>query len=329
MMTNLGTWKEPINKGNNLALFLSNPFQDVQKRTKGQVANLAPPKALHTLKVQGFKEQIIIAVGQFICQLKKPIQALIGYPFVSFSQHSPGFSPVVTTFNLVRQRAVGALDVIQALLKKLRRFYLVCTETIANGQECFKPEIKPRHFTGRRLGLKTLDFQRKAQIQVIQGIALDGDSLDAANQISIFAEFIDIFTDLNLAGIYQFPAGLFEREALELGYLPESWRRGPDAVFEVAKEKLVTLLDSLYHILQCLRRNQLKPGILRTLLKPGEVFHQGVLVQVLAGQLVVSLMQSYAVIKSLASKVDGPVKMLVLFVAVQLVFVGDDHHWFF
>lgn len=255
MTTDFRAWEVPANKANNLAFLFGYVLQDIQERAKGQVTHLASPKALHPVKIQVLKKEAVVAVGQLVSQLEKPVKALIGYPLVDLLQNPFSLAPVATPFDLAGQGPVSAFDFVQALLKKLRRFYRVGTEPIADSEERLQAKIESRHFTGRGFWPGRFNFQRKAQVQLIQRIALDCDRLNVANQGPVLAQLVGSFADLNPTVVQQFPTGLFQSVALELGYLPK--RRGSsfNAALAIAKEKLIALLDSLYHVLKRLGGN--------------------------------------------------------------------------
>lgn len=328
MTTDFRAWEVPANKANNLAFLFGYVLQDIQECAKSQVAYLAPPKALHSLEIQVFKKEVVVAVSQLVCQLEKPVKALIGYPLVDLLQNPFSLAPVAAPFDLAGQGPVSAFDFVQALLKKLRRFYRVGTEPIADSEERFQAKIESRHFTGRGFWPGRFNFQRKAQVQLIQRIALDCDRLNVTNQGPVLAQLVGSFAYLNPAVVQQFPTGLFQSVALELGYLPKRRWSSFSATLAVVKEKLIAFLDSLDNVLKRLGGNQVEPVIPWSFLELCQVFHQGILVKVLAGQLIVPLVQSYAVVIRLAGQVDRPMKMFILFRSVELVLVGDSH-WFF
>jgi hypothetical protein len=228
---------------------------------------------------------------------------------------------VVRPLDLAGQAMVSAFNLGQVLLEKLWRLDTVGAKTIADREEGLKPEIKPRHFTGRGNGLRLFHLERKAQVQVIQRIPLDCDRLDVANQWPIVAKFIGTFANLNLAAVQQFPASLFQSVALELGDFAEGWRGSLKTRLEVTEEKLIPLFDSLDYILKGLRWNRVEPGILGQSLEFGQVLHQGVLVEVLASQPVVSLVKGNTMIVGPTCQIDGLMQVFILFASEETILV--------
>jgi hypothetical protein len=134
MMADFARRIEPIQTDHGLALFLGDILQDAQECSEGEVADLAAPKTLHALEIQGLEKQVVIAVGQIMGQLEEPVKPFIGNALMRSGQGSPGFTPVVTPLHLTRQGTVSLFDFIQALLEKLGRFDLVGAKPIADSK---------------------------------------------------------------------------------------------------------------------------------------------------------------------------------------------------
>ena len=295
---------------NHTTLALGNVLQDTQELGKGQVRDLTTPHFDHPLEVQVLKDQNGEVISQLVGQLKEVVSALIRNPFMRPSQGVLGPVSGFGTALLPAQDAVEFADPVQVLLEEKRGWLAGCLRPIVNGQKILQPKVETGDST--RPGFRAWDGQltRKAQIQPIQLVSLDGDRLDLALWQTIIDQLVHTPIELDLALRDPLPARLLEGVALELGHLTKRWRGGLDTVFQVAKEQLVALVDAFNDSLQGLRRDRLEPSIGGQFLELGEVLHQGVLVQVLARQLVVSLVQGYGVVVGSTSKVDGPVYCL-------------------
>lgn len=76
--TGLGRRVEAINEMNEFPFALGNPNKSIAELHKGNVTNLAAPKAVHGFDVERFQDDDVKAVGQVMGQLEEPIPALVG-----------------------------------------------------------------------------------------------------------------------------------------------------------------------------------------------------------------------------------------------------------
>ena len=164
---------EPVKIDHLFTFLFGQVFQNSQELAKGQVGHLAAPQPLHPFEVERFKEQDVVAVGQFVGLLEEPVSALVRNLFVCLGQQPFGLLAIMRPCLLFGQVAVGLSEVIQRLLEKLGRVYGVGFKPVVDGQEGLETKVKARHFTGRGFELRGRHFLRQTQIQLAQPIALN------------------------------------------------------------------------------------------------------------------------------------------------------------
>lgn len=326
----LGRWIEAINQPNRFALEGCNILEYAHELTTGKVTNLASPKRLHPFHGKVFKVQMIVAVGQLMGQLKEPVTPLVDHGLIQAGDVGFSLLPVVGEFDLARQLALSGFQFGQSLTIEQRAFNLL---PVRCGEEDFQPKVKACAVT--RHGLMVLGYiflYHKVQVEIVKTITLDRDRLNVCWNVAGLAEFVDRALNLDLVAAQQLPTGLLEREgAIPLDLLKAGWGC-TNLVLEIAKEELISLVDTLNNILNGLTANQIPVGILLKLFQLGDMLHQDKLVQALARQLVVAAMQRNAVVVDQPCNVNLLVQQSILFLPVELELVRlDDFHalfWF-
>lgn len=325
----LGRWVETVNQPNRLALKGCNMLKSAHELATSHVANLATPKRLHPLHGEVFKEQMIVLVGQFVSQLKKPVTALVDDGLGQTCHVRFGFLPVIGELDLARHGALGGFQFSQGLPIVQRAFNLIAVRC---GQEDLQPKVKACAVT--RHGLMVwlnIFFDHEVQIEIAQTVTLDGDSLDAFWYISAFAEFIDLALNADRAlrapAAQQLPSGLLEREATILLHLLKAGWGSADFSLEVAKEQGIGSINAVNNVLNGLTAYHVPVDILIEFLDLRDVLHQDKLVQALASQSIISAVQGNAVVVDQPCNVDLLVQKLILFLAIELELVGlNDFH---
>jgi hypothetical protein len=319
--TSLGRGIPAVNTKDNLALFVGNVLENAHELTASQVTHLAPPKSLHTLHRQVFKEEMIKRIGQFVGKLEEPIAALIHDRLMDSSDNHLGFLPAAREFNFTRKVLLGDLEFSHSLTKVQRTFNVF--SNIGN-QESFHTKVEPGAVTRPEL-IALVDFflYHKVEPEIAKTVPFDRDRLDVGWNIARLAEFVDHTLNANLVTLKQFPTCLLERERTILFDLLKAWGCGTHLVLvlEVAKEKLIAFVNALNNILNGLGTYEIPMSVLSKLLQLGDVLHQDKLVQTLASKLVVATMQGNAVVIDQPSDVDLSVQKLILFLAIELELV--------
>ena len=226
-----------------------------QKHSEPKIANLPAPHALHGFDVQCFKAQDIKTVCQIIGKFPEKITAFVRDSLMRHCQSTFCFLSTIGVLLFARQSTIQSCDFIQVGLEVLRRH--IGFARVVN-QESFQAEVKPADSTRAGFNLWRFLDDRKTDPKPIEIVALDCDRLYLSANWAGKRKFILVLTDLDLVDANQFPASLFEREALELGYLP---KRGTTcfelglALFVVEKS-LVSFVYTLDHFLHRLTADQ-------------------------------------------------------------------------
>ena len=327
MTTGLTRRIEAVDGVNQLAFLVGHVFHYLEEHPEGEVTHLATPQPLHAPQVQGFKEQHIVAVGQLVGQFEEPVFASVAHPLVSERQLTLGLTTVVRPLLLAGQVAVGLPDCDQRLLEEQGRRYLICAKAIVKGQEGLETEVNPRHFTGRGLERRLGNFLSNTQIEITNPVALDRNRLDLSGQLSIFDVFVDPAADPDPVVIQEAIPGLLERETgILAGLLETRWPDPrPDLAGSGLEKQPVAPLYPLSNVLQGLRGDMPQPLILGLLFEFGQMLHQGVLVQGLARQLVVALMQRDTVVVGSSTERDGVTQVAISFRLVESILIGGYH----
>jgi hypothetical protein len=304
---------------NNLAIFVSHMLEDAHELTTSQVAHLATPHGLHTLHIQVFKEEIVEIIRQFVRKLEKPVAALIDDRLVDASDNHLGFLPATREFNFTSKILLGNLQFSHSLAKVQRAFNIF--SNIGN-QESFQTKVKPGTFTCPELIILVGIFlYHEVEPEIAKAITFDRNRLDVCWNIARLTELIDHPLNLDPVPIEKFPTRLLEGETGVLLDFFEAWRRCADLVLEIAKEKLIALIDALNNVLNRLTAYQIPMGVLGKLFQLGDVLHQDKLIQALPRQLVVATVQGDAVIVDQPCNVNLLVQKTILFLAIELEFV--------
>lgn len=319
---------EAVNQMNNFAFGGCNILQDAHKLGARQVIHFAPPHGLHPLHSKVFKEQIVVPVRQLMCQLEEPIAATVDHALIDTCDSPPRLVPVARTFALARHTALRLAQFIKRLVIVQRGLNLL---PVRCGEESLQTKIKTCAVTCHGL-IALVDFflHHKVEVEIAQRVALDCDRLDARGNVTTLAVLIDLALNVDAVAFKQFPTSLLKREGSVLLDLLERGWRGLDLALKIAKEQLVSAVNALCNVLNRLRTNQLPMSIAGQLLELGQMLHQCVSMQVLAGQPVIAPMKRDAVVVNQARNVNLLMQMLILFCAVQLELVGlGQNHWFF
>ena len=285
--------EEPINIGDYLPFALGNIVHDAHELSSGKVADLAPPKGLHSLHGKVFKVQIVVAVGQVMRQFEEVVTTTINHTLMDARDFASGLVPVVGKFYFSRKVALCLGKVVKRLFQKKRRVVFCLIRCL---QEGFKSEVEPNGDVTLPVGNCDVFLNHKVDVQITKRITLNRDGLDVSRYLTAFAELIDAALNTNLVTTKQFPTSLLEREARILLHFLELWWGSLDTGFQIAEEQFVCTIDALDYILNGLTANHAPEGILGQFLELGDVLHQRKLTQVLTRQLIVATMQRNAVI---------------------------------
>jgi len=278
---------------NDLTFEFGNPSQYQQEVAKSQVADLAPPYALHPFEVEGFKEKVIVFIGQLVSQLEKPITTFVSDTLVNSSHVQSSPIPRLGAFGLTTQDTLRFSKLVRMSFEKLRRLDDL---TIGRNKECFQAKVESRAFTRRGFGWLDFLFNRKAKPQVAEVVPLDCNRLYLAFNLAVFNELVHLAAKFDLVTFKQFPACLFQREGLiPLNFL-EFRRVGFDVALQVLEKQFIACLNTLYDVLNSLSVNQLPERILRTLFKSGNMFLEEILRKMATILGVVSLVKANTVI---------------------------------
>lgn len=201
-----------------------------------------------------------------------------------------------------------------------------------DGQESLEAKIKPRHLTSRGPKFRRLDFLSDTQIEIPQLVSFERDCLDRSNQLPVFGELVDLAPNPDATGTGLFirqelVADLFQGETLVVTRLLETRRSDLDLDLAAHRfeEQVIAFLDTLDDILEGLRRDGIQPGVVRPLFKAGQVFHQGILVQMFAGEFVVPFVQGNTVIVGSSSQRGGVVQVAQASRLIQAILRCDQH----
>src|SRR4051812_42091815 len=99
-----------------------------------------------------------------------------------------------------------------------------------------------------------LDFflYHEIEIEIVQSVALDRQSLNLGGNVAALAELVDRTLNANLVPCKQLVARLLEGERTVFLDLLKTWWRTLDLAFKIAKEQLVRSINALGNILSCL-----------------------------------------------------------------------------
>lgn len=326
--TSFGRWIEAVNQADNFPFDVGNMLENTHELGAGQVAYLAPPKGLHPLHGQVFKEQMIEGIGQGVGALEEPVTALVDDRLIDARDDPLGLLPAARELNFARKMLVGALQCSHRLTIVQRAFN---SFAYRGDQESLQTKVKPDAVTRSELSVLVDCFlSHKGEPEIAKTITLDGDSLNVCWNVAAFAEFIDLALYLHLVIIKQFPTGLLESKATILLTLLQAWRRRANLVLEITEEQLIGFVDTINNVLDSLATNQVPRLITLTLFQLGDMFHQDKLVQALPGQSIIASMQGNTVIIDQSCNVNLLVQYLILFRPIKLALVRlDDFHTLF
>lgn len=317
--------EEPINTMNNLALDFGDPSYDVHEFAKGQVGYFASPELDHSFEIQVLEEQIIIFIGQLMGQIKKPITSLVHNALMKPGYYDSGTFPSLRAFGLARQNTLSFGKLVKVLFEKFRRFY---NFAIGRNKKCFETKIESRASTRRKFDWLNFLLDRKAKPQIAQRIPLDRNRLDRAFNFAVLDKLINLAAYFDLVAFKQFPASLLEREGfVPFDFLELRWR-GLDTAFEITKKEIVTLIDTLYNVLDRLSIQQLPEFIFRFFLELGDVLLQPVWGKTSPELSIVSPVKANNMVVNDAGNVNLLVNMFVSLVAIKpkLERLSYDHH---
>lgn len=297
---------------NQLTLTGGDVLQNIAKLTKGNVPNLAAPKSVHGLDVQRFQHDDVKTVGQIMRQFEEPIPPTVVDPLMDAVEVVFGLMPVGRSFFLPGHRAAGFADLFQVGFEELRRSNLFA---VGQGKEGFQTEVRANDGVTQSVDFFLFHINGKADEQRPKWCALDRDRLDRTENFPAFAEFIDDAANTDLIATNQLPTRLLEGERCVLLDFAET-RTGKalsNLTGFVLEEKLITAINALANVLNCLRINHIPKLILGKLLQLGYMLLHRVHVDVLPSQFEVPPMKSNAVIPDHARNINLVGKMLILF----------------
>lgn len=291
--------------------------EDADELGEPEVPDLLSPQPLHGLEVQVFKEQVVVPERQPSRELEVVVPALIGDTLVDAGERHPGLPTVVAPFLLGRELLAGPADGLASLVVEQRGDLLA---SIAEREKGLQTEVRARAFTRHDAVIRSiLDLAGEEEIKVSQRVPLDGDGFHRPLDLAGLAEPENPFSDPDLVSTQQRPSGLLEREGTVLAAGPETGRRGLDPRLPVSKEERVCPVDPIGDILDGLTAQSIpvpEPG---PLLEFGKMLLEAILVQTLAVQSVVPLVERNAVVPNARRHIDLPMQIAVLLGAVELV----------
>lgn len=96
--------------------------QDAHELGARKVTHFATPHGLHPLHGKVFKEQLIVPVRQFVCQLEEPIAATVDNALVDTDNVGFCFMPILRPLNLARHLALSKAQFSKSLAIVQGRF---------------------------------------------------------------------------------------------------------------------------------------------------------------------------------------------------------------
>jgi len=220
--THLGRREPAVDMRDDRSQLVCDVVQDIDETGKPQIRYLAAPQGFHPLQVERFETDRVIRLAQVSGGLPVEVSAEMCHPAMHTGEVSSGFGTVVRPRPFRRKLSVGPGKLPESSLERLRsgdRLSLLAREI---GTES---EVKARAFT-RRDPLRSLRTYQTGEIdvQLTQGITLDGHCFDGAIDVSGPGELIDRAPDAQQVAPEQLPSGLRERERSGLGDLAERRR---------------------------------------------------------------------------------------------------------
>jgi len=321
--TSLGRWFKPSDQLNDFSFVGCHIGKDVHKLGACQVANLAPPHGLHTLHVEVFKEEVIVAICESVRKLKKPITTLVYDSLMNSGDNQSGFLPAVRELHLAGKLLLGKFQFNHCLTVVQRTMNLF---SVRRSEEGFQAKVKACHVTGHDLIiLVNLFLNNEVEPKIVEVVTLDRYRFDCGWDFSALAELVQVALNLDTISTEKLPACLFKREAGILLDLLESWWACANLALEIAKEQLISFVDTLNNILNGLRTNKIPVSKTIKLFQLGDVLHQLKPIDSLAKQTVVPTMKSDTMVVDQPSNVNLLMQVFILFAPIQFELVGSDH----
>jgi hypothetical protein len=312
-------WIPAVNEMDKLVFAFGYPLQNIAELREGNVADLTSPKLFHRFDIQGFQNNDIKPVGQVMGKFIEPIAAMMGNSLVHTIEFVLGLMPVRRSFDFTGQFTARFANLIQGRLKPFRRLDFF---SIRQSEESFQTEVCPNDDVTQSVRDFFYTVNTEVHKQFTQRGTLNRDRLDLSKNFARLTKLINKLADTQLVRAEQLPSGLLERERTILFYLLK--RRTTEALANlscfVVEEKLIAAIYPLANILYSLRSQQSEVGIARALGKLRNVLLHGIDIDILAGQLEISAMQSNAVVPNQTGNVYLLVKRFILFVSVQFEF---------
>ncbi len=320
--TRLGRGKESVHQVDRFALLGCDVLENVHKGCKSQVGYFAAPERFHTGDIEVFDDDDIVTVCEVVCQLEKPVPALVGDTLVGFGKGELGFAAVVAALLLEVEFTVQAANLFNRSLVEKRVFNL---RAVAEGQEDFQPEVYAHDVTRcDRFGIRSVVYGEEKP-DVAQLVPLDCDCFDMAVYLPALAEFVDATMYADAVAAHELPAIFSHGKRFVQFYLFEGRTSGVLSIITglVVEETLIGGVQAKDNIFYDLAAYQLPVGVFGPVAQTGDVLAHRELVNVLTGELVVPALQGNAVVPYLAGCINSPMEMLILVAVVKPVFVGD------
>lgn len=307
-----------------LTLTSGDVLQTIAEFAECNITDLAAPQLVHGFDVERFQHNDVKTLGQVVGQFEEPVTPLVGNSFMPAVEDVVRFSAVMTTLPLAGKLSVCLANLIQARLKPFGRFDFFPGRQREKG---FQTAVCPNDGVTQSGGALSLIVYAEIDKQLAKLIALDGDGLDLTKNFAALAELKNELAQPQFVAANQFPTSLLERERFVQLHFTEGWTAKllanlPSLVLE---EKLIASINTLAHILDGLRSKQSEVRKAGALAHLRDVLLHGVHLDVLARQLEITPMKGNTVIPNQTSNINPLLKMLILFVCVQLEF--ERLHW--
>ncbi len=308
--TGLRTRIPAVDADNLLALLFSNPLQDLQELSECQITDLAPPKSLHSLKVQCFKAQHVKLIYQFMGKFPKPIRATVSYVFMFADEMLSSLLSISRTLLFTRQFPRGFCDFIDRLLQELGRFNL---GAIRASEESFQTKIKASDSTRLDFNYQLRTINDHNHKKLSQRSSFNGHSLNRSLNLSTVPILVDSTPNFDTVATQEFIACLLQRERFIFSDFFKVGR--PNSFFVVLEEQLVRLLNPLANVLYSLRTNRLPELI--TLANLGDMSLKFGAVQMLFEHPIVPFMQRNCVVIDHPSSIDLQLQVSISIVLIK------------
>jgi len=290
--------------------------KDAHEQGKPQVSDFPSPEPLHSLEVQVFEEEVVVPEGQFPCELEVVVPTLVGDALVDAGECRSGLPPVVAPLLFGGELFGGTANSLAGLAVEQGGDL---PASVAESEEVFQPEVRARDLTRHDAGVRPIfDLAAKEDVEVSQGVPLEGNGLHRPLDFTGFAETKSLPFDPEPVFALQRPSGLFEREGAVLTARPEAGRCGFDSRLPVPEKERISPVYPVGDVLDGLTAELVPVPEPRPVLEFSEVPLETVLVQGFVIQPVVPPVKGNTVIPNTCRYLDLPVQTAVLFGPVEL-----------